>query len=59
LRTDHFQEGARGGGGGGGGGYDDGPSERQHVGPVTRSMTGRMDEEEGFQEIFLLWKVNY
>jgi len=44
LRTNHFQE----------EGYGGGPFKRPHVGLVTRSMTRRMEKEDGFQKTFLL-----
>jgi len=48
LRTYPFQE----------GGSDGGPSGRTHIGPLTRAMARRM-EEEGVQKTIFLWRINF
>ena len=48
LRTDLFQE----------GGTDGGPS-KINIGPLTRAMSKRIQEEEGVLTTLLLWSINY
>ncbi|BAT74745.1 hypothetical protein VIGAN_UM144600, partial [Vigna angularis var. angularis] len=48
LRTDLFQEGG-----------SDGKPSRNHIGPLTRAMARKIQEEEGSSNILLLWKVTY
>jgi len=49
LRTDPFRE----------GGSDGGPSRRALIGPLTRVMARRMEEEEGVQKTLFLWRINF